>query len=189
MFKATSVDKELVVDLLAEAFFDNKSFNAVVRQDFGKEVQIKKIFNYYFDLHLEHGLIYLSDDRKACAMISSSQLRRQNLKSLLMDLRLVFDLGIRSAIKGFRREKVVSAARPKSKYHYLLFLGVYPEYQNKGIGSSLLQDIITNHTELALPICLETSVNKNLPFYRKFGFEIYHQMNLPFPLYFMIKEV
>jgi ribosomal protein S18 acetylase RimI-like enzyme len=189
MYRATSLDKQMVVDILTKAFYQNKSFNLIVRQDKKKESRIKKIFDYYFEIHLNNGLIYISDDKKACAMISYSDGRKQTIKSVLRDIKLLFDLGIGSALKGFRREKLVANVRPPSKYYYLLFLGVHPDHQGKGKGSTLMRDITIDNSDLQLPICLETSLQSNVAFYERFGFKIYHEMEFGFPLYFMMRDL
>lgn len=188
MHKATSFDKQLVVNILTKAFFDNKSFNLIVRQDDNKNNRIQKIFDYYFDIHISAGFIYISDDNSACAMISCSDKRKESIKSIFADIKLLYYLGIRTALKGFKRERVVAEARTKSRYYYLLFLGVHPDKQGMGIGSNLMREILNNKNELDLPICLETSLIRNVEFYSKLGFYIYHEMQFGFPLYFMVRD-
>lgn len=122
-------------------------------------------------------------------MISVSGKKKRGIKALLMDMNLLFVLGIRSALKGFRREKLVVKVHPKSKYYYLLFLGVFPEVQGQGIGTRLMTELTINNPDLNQPICLETYLHKNVTFYQKFGFKIYHQMNFGFPLYFMMRDI
>lgn len=68
---------------------------------------------------------------------------------------------------------------------YLWFIGVNPGDQHKGIGSKLLQEIIAFADQKKLPLFLETSTLTNLPWYERFGFKIYDQLELSYTLYFL----
>lgn len=71
---------------------------------------------------------------------------------------------------------------------YLWFIGVDPGVQNQGIGSKLLQEIIDYSNNNNRPIYLETSTVKNLPWYEKFGFEVYNEQDLTYHLYFFKRD-
>ena len=83
-------------------------------------------------------------------------------------------------IRVLRRENYIKKYHPKSNYIYLWFLGVNPEKQGKGTGKKLLQDLLDIADNEVLPVYLETSNPRNLNFYQKFGFDIYHEWNAPF---------
>jgi len=72
---------------------------------------------------------------------------------------------------------------------YLWFIGVDPLVQNRGIGSKMLQEIINFSNSSNRPIYLETSTVKNLPWYEKFGFEVYNEHDLTYHLYFFKRDV
>jgi len=76
----------------------------------------------------------------------------------------------------------------KKLMYYLWFIGVDPDQQNKGIGSSLIKEVIEEAHSQQRPVYLETSTLKNIPWYEKFGFKIYNELNLGYRLYFMKKE-
>ena len=54
----------------------------------------------------------------------------------------------------------------------LSLLGVAPEGQGRGIGSALLAHWLVDVDAAAEPAWLETARAENLPFYRRFGFEV-----------------
>lgn len=68
---------------------------------------------------------------------------------------------------------------------YLWFIGVDPEYQNTGIGTQLLHDVIAYSRQKNRPVYLETSTLKNLPWYKKVGFQIYQELDLTYKLFFL----
>ena len=55
---------------------------------------------------------------------------------------------------------------------YLMILGVDPPVQSKGIGSALLQAVFDRADRAGVCCYLETAQPRNVPFYRKRGFEI-----------------
>lgn len=54
---------------------------------------------------------------------------------------------------------------------YLMLLGVDPDVQGHGLGSSLLGPVLARCDDEAMPCYVETAQLKNLPFYRKHGFK------------------
>ena len=55
---------------------------------------------------------------------------------------------------------------------YLLIIGVEPARQGQGVGSRLIQSVLTQADRDRLPCYLETTNEHNLAFYQKHGFEI-----------------
>ncbi len=87
---------------------------------------------------------------------------------------------------GFRRfmgmvsytEKVHKQAVP-GPHWYLWGLGVEPSEQGKGIGGALMQPILARAAADDLPCYLETQNESNVPFYRKHGFEVVSDGEVP----------
>lgn len=188
MIRAAYSDKAVVVDIFTQAFDDNKSFNTIVKQDNRRVFRIRKIFEYYFDICTKYGSVYLSKDKKACAIILFPDIRKNTFNEILLDLRLLFILGIKSIKKGFEREAKIKQAHQSSKIYYLLFIGVYPKYQNEGLGSKLLENIIEDSEQVNRPIYLETYLDKNITLYKKFGFSIYDKLDFGFPVFCLKRE-
>ena len=65
------------------------------------------------------------------------------------------------------------------RHLYLLFLGVDPPCQRDGVGSALLQPMLAYADAESLPCYLETTKDTNVPFYRKHGFEVASEADLP----------
>ena len=82
-------------------------------------------------------------------------------------------LGLSNINKAMKRETKIKQVHPNGLLYYLWFIGVDLSNQNKGIGSKLLQDVISEGQKQNRTICLETSTLKNVPWYEKFGFSIY----------------
>lgn len=65
------------------------------------------------------------------------------------------------------------------EHWYLMVLGVDPPRQGQGIGAALVQPILARADEAGLPCYLETMKTRNVPFYRKLGFEVVVEDDTP----------
>ena len=59
---------------------------------------------------------------------------------------------------------------PPQHWH-LQFVGVDPPHQGQGIGSALMQPVLTRADADGLPCYLETTNGRTVPLYRRHGFE------------------
>jgi GNAT superfamily N-acetyltransferase len=65
------------------------------------------------------------------------------------------------------------------RHWYLMILGVDPPFQGRGLGGAIMQPVLTRADESALPCYLETAKERNVPFYRRHGFEVVHEGTMP----------
>lgn len=61
---------------------------------------------------------------------------------------------------------------------YLMILAVDPESQGQGVGSKLLQPILTKADQEKLPCYLETYNQANLAFYARYGFKTVEELTI-----------
>ena len=182
--RGTENDKQLVIDILQKAFDDNKSVNYVVRQDENRLTRIRGLMEYSFNVCNAFGEVWISENNQACALILFPDKKRTSFRTLLWDLKLALSvIGIDRVNAVLKRESMIKSNHPKSPIAYLWFIGVNPKLQSKGIGSSFIREVITECERKKRPIYLETSMERNIPFYKKFGFEIFQSLNLSYTLY------
>ena len=74
--------------------------------------------------------------------------------------------------KARRLEAAMEAHTPKEPHWYLSLLSVEPESQGKGHGSALIRPGLEAADRQGLGCYLETQRESNIPFYRRFGFEL-----------------
>lgn len=190
MKKAEYNDKSLVVDILTKSFDTNQSVNYIVKQDEKRAKRVSALMDYSFEVCYLFGEVFLSDDKKACALVTYPDKKKTTLKSILLDVKLILScVGLKNIKKTLAREAMINKIQPKELRYYLWFIGVDPECQNEGIGSVLLNEIIEDSEHKKRPIYLETSTLKNLPWYKKFGFDIYHELDLSYKLFFLKRAV
>ncbi len=186
MIKANYADKSLVVDILTTSFAANQSVNYIIKQDKDRLKRVRHLMDYSFNVCYLFGDVFLSENKQACALVLYPDLKKTTLKSLLLDIRLIFfSVGLSNIRKTLNREALIKKIQPKELMYYLWFIGVSPEHQGTGIGTQLLSDMIKDSSLKKRPIYLETSTLKNLPWYQKLGFHIYRELDLGYNLYFL----
>jgi GNAT superfamily N-acetyltransferase len=79
---------------------------------------------------------------------------------------------------GERLEETAKLFETMARYHpaephwFLPLMGVDPLWQGAGIGSALLQHALDRCDRERKPAYLESTNPRNIPFYRRFGFEV-----------------
>jgi GNAT superfamily N-acetyltransferase len=190
MIKANISDQQLVVNILADSFDKNQSVNFIIRQDKKRDKRIKALMEYSFQICLSFGEVYLSDDKKACALIIYPDKKKATLHSIYLDIILAIEcLGINNLFRAMSREATIKKQHPKELMSYIWFIGVESKHQHAGIGSRLLQDVIDESREQKRNVYLETSTLKNISWYQRLGFKIYKEIDLGYKLFFLSKTL
>ncbi|MCY1501765.1 Acetyltransferase (GNAT) family protein [compost metagenome] len=189
MVDALPGDRDRIINILARAFDENISVNHLVLQDDKRAVRIRRLMEYAIAECEESGRVLMSADRTACALVMFPDKKRFSLRSLLRDLRLVFKvMGISNLSKVMKKERMVrtvqSAVTSDGLAYYIWFMGVHPNYQGRGAGSRLLGEMVSEAALLGRLCILETSNEKNIPFYERAGFIRYQLVNVGYPLHF-----
>lgn len=189
MIPAKRADKRLVTELLAAAFNDNFSVNYIVRQDDKRKQRILALMDYSFEMCYRFGEVWLSEDHNACALVLFPHQKKTTISTIWLDIKLILNaVGISGIKKALDREAKIRAKQPKVPMVYLWFIGVSPLYQHSGIGSTLLEQVIADANLQNLPVYLETSTERNLPWYKKHGFTVYDTLDLGYALQFLKYE-
>ncbi|GAB3179718.1 GNAT family N-acetyltransferase [Telluribacter humicola] len=188
MIAATDQDKKLVVDILSSAFNENQSVNYLIPQDGNRFKRIRALMDYSYEVCKTAGKVVLSDDRKACALVLFPDQKKTTLTSLVPMVRLIKNaIGVGNIGKAMNRESLIAKHHPQTPFYHLWFIGVQPEYKGTGIGGRLLRELMEEAKGMNRPVFLETSTMKNLPWYKKHGFSIYHNLELSYTLYLLRK--
>lgn len=186
MIEATKKDKSKIIEILSVAFDENASVNYIVKQDTKRRQRLVALMDYSFELCWRFGKVYLSDDHNACALVFFPDRKKTSVWAMWQDVKLVFEVtGLSGLSKALKRESRIKAVQPQSDFYYLWFIAVKPECQNRGKGTDLLKAVVRDARELNRPVYLETSTIVNLPWYKKQGFEIYHELMLSYVIYFL----
>ncbi|WP_345952130.1 GNAT family N-acetyltransferase (plasmid) [Mucilaginibacter sp. PAMB04274] len=190
MIKADKNQKSHVIEILTNSFEDNQSVNYIVKQDSKRKERIRALMDYSFEICYMFGAVYLSDDKKGCALVLYPDQKKFSIKSTLLDVQLLLNaIGLTRAGKAMSRESAIKSNYPNEPIYYLWFLGVFNADQNNGVGSQLLKEIIQDSQKQQKPIYLETSTIKNIPWYQKFGFSIYQELDFGYKLFMLRRGI
>jgi ribosomal protein S18 acetylase RimI-like enzyme len=174
--KATKADARALSATLARAFEDDP----VMSWLYPGVRRLEAFFlNYELKLHLGHGDVYTTDGIEGGAIWAPPGHWRTSFADLLrVAPALLRATGTRLA-RGIGTMRVVEGVHPNEPHWYLATLGTDCHCQGKGIGSALLAPMLERCDAEGLPAYLESSKEANIPFYRRHGFEVTSEVELP----------
>jgi ribosomal protein S18 acetylase RimI-like enzyme len=186
--KATIKDQSVVVDILCESFKHDPHMNWLLEKSHNPD-KLRIIMNYLFWKTLAMGDIYISKDNQAAALWKSEKKQRKTLDLLLMNVKLLYDIGISSIYRILKNERFTYKQYPKQgRFCHLYLIGVLPACQGKGYASKLMNPILNAMHEQSIPVYLETANIRNVQIYRKKGFRTYNTWIKPgIELFYMKK--
>lgn len=130
------------------------------------------------DLYIPKGFGHYSEDQQACSLWLPPGV------GVSFGLRASITIGrtlVRHAgLAGIRNALAVNAAmgkvHPKAPHYYLFAIAAKPDAQGKGLGGALMREALARIDNEHMPAYLENSKERNIGFYRHFGFEILQQI-------------
>ncbi len=178
--------------MLARAFDDDP----VARFVFGAERRLKWGLRRFFRVQLEHlylphEAVWTTEDLAGAALWAPPGTPRPDLVSLWhLAPVLPFTLSKR-VVNVARLIGALDHLRPEEPHWYLATLGTDPPRQGHGFGSALMRPVLERCDEDGTPAYLESSKERNVPFYARHGFEVTKVLRLrggaP-PLWLMWRE-
>lgn len=85
---------------------------------------------------------------------------------------------LRAMSRATRWEELISEHHPSEPHWYLQTLAVEPASQRGGFGTALIQPGLDRADAEGMPCYLETQRESNIPYYRRFGFELTEEISL-----------
>ncbi len=122
--------------------------------------------------YLGYGHVHVTGDLGAVAVWGPPGRDRNGLRELLQLLPTAPWLVSTRTHHALRLLFEVDHLHPTEPHWYLATLGTAPERQGQGLGSALLASMLTHVDEAGEPAYLESSKERNVPLYARFGFEV-----------------
>ncbi|SHI89353.1 hypothetical protein [Pseudozobellia thermophila] len=190
MIKATKADRDLVVDILVEAFEplkEDNSINFVVKQDHKRSKRMRVLMEYLFDTAMRTGVVCLSDNRASCLLLTYSNRDRLTFGKIYSTLRLAFKcIGIERVAKVLKRQKIVKRNYPKTDHIRPMIFAVKNEYRGGVTAPRLILQVYEEYRDTKLPVIVDAASQHNVKLYQKFGLKIFNtEKGLGFPIYLM----
>jgi GNAT superfamily N-acetyltransferase len=121
--------------------------------------------------------LYVTDDLSAAAMWMLPNQWHVSWRETGELARMMLTYRLPMLFAGLQRLEQAHPHEPHS--FYLTVLGTDPPHQGKGLGSALMQPVLELCDREALPAYLESSKERNIDFYSRFGFRVLREVRLP----------
>ena len=171
---AGRADAGRLAGALAQAFWDDPLVEFLLPDGVAsRERRLQTLFTMTMRSPLAKGHVYTAGDGCAAAVWKPPGAWQDTPADLARSL----PLGVRAlrgrAVRGLSFLLDVEKQHPKDPPHwYLAVLGTEPDSQGKGHGSALLRPILERCDTEGLPAYLESSKERNVPFYERHGFRV-----------------
>jgi GNAT superfamily N-acetyltransferase len=169
----SEADVPAVVDMLVRAFTDDPVANFM----FAGERRRTRGLRSFFTAQIRHqylpfGHVYTNDELSGAAVWGSPDRERHGTQELLQMLPTAPFIVSSRMHRALRLLFDIDGLHPREPHWYLATLGTEPERQGHGVGSALIESMLGTIDEEGFPAYLESSKERNVPLYRRFGFEV-----------------
>lgn len=171
----SSHEKELA-GVLSRAFYSDPYSVFVMPNDKKRMEQLQWWMKILLRYTFKYGSIYYTYDFKGVAMwLGPDKPFINDVKILSSGLILYpFRIGVRNFMRVLDITGQWNKEHRKldKRHYYLMIMGVEPEFQQKGIGSRLIQVGLKKADDEKLECYLETVTSEDVKFYLKHNFEV-----------------
>jgi ribosomal protein S18 acetylase RimI-like enzyme len=177
--KATGADLPAVVETLTAAFFDDQFFVWWVPDPWRRRQLLPPYFEITVDLNHPHGEIYTAAPVPAAAAVwipPEHQPVGEAAGEMLAAYAEAADETAERLVTAFT---LMDEVHPTQPHAYLFLLGTRPPWQNQGLGSALLREVLEWCDRDRIPAYLEASSAANQRLYQRHGFEVTGEIVLP----------
>ncbi len=167
--KLITKDTEAVAVSVLTTAFMNDPFKAWLssRPDFSRTVM-----EIMVPVFRRGGLAYLTDEEDAAALWVRPDRALRVPRSPAARWRLFRAGGLKGLLRLDRLFHSAGAVHPDEPHYYLFLLGRLPGEEHRGAGSRVLDPFLEKADREDVAVYLETSNEKNLPYYERRGFRL-----------------
>ena len=168
-----------IITTLAQAFQDDPSFIWMLPDPKVRRARLPAFFKLVASEDLAAGKALHSPDIEVVTLWRAPGRQKDmplgTLRTNLTFLSIFRSTTPRAAALG----KSLAAHHPSGRHWHLRYAGVSPEAQGKGWGGLALRAGIDMAAVDGLPIYLETAKDSNVQLYRRFGFDVIEEWDVP----------
>jgi ribosomal protein S18 acetylase RimI-like enzyme len=174
-----AADRRRLVDVLVRAFAEDPVAGFVFPSARRRHAGLRRFFSaqvrrQYGPL----GFVRTTRGLDGAALWGPPDRPGNSLRQLVQLLPVVPHLVARDTAAVLRFLSEVDRHHPRAPHWYLATLGTAPERQGRGIGSALLAEGLARIDAAGEPAYLESSKERNVPFYARFGFDVIEELRL-----------
>lgn len=192
--RAVPITPELIrgaAQAAAEGFQDNEIWVWMLRRDWQRRRLLPRHYRAMIRrVYVPRAGAWTTPDTLGAALWFPPGTMKMSARESAAELLSLLPEGIDSFRRGMRWEALIGKHHPDEPHWYLQTLSVSPGAQRGGVGTVLIQPGLDRADAESMPCFLETQRESNIPYYRRFGFELMREISLhdsP-PLWLMWRE-
>ena len=188
--RLAAADRDATARMLARAFDDDPLALYIFPGDRVRPAGLRSFFTIQLrHMFLPAGESYVTDDVSSVALWVPPGRAPLGAAAALRLAPLLRHTRTRTP-QTLRLLAAVDSRHPRQPHYYLGVLGTDPPAQGKGLGSAVMEPVLKRCDSEGIPAYLESSKERNVPFYRRHGFEVTEELRLPGapPLWLMWRE-
>jgi ribosomal protein S18 acetylase RimI-like enzyme len=177
---AIGSDVPALADLLVRAFDDDPVSKFMFAGDRRHRLGLHSFFTAQIrHQFLPYGHVYTTAAGDGAAVWGPPDRHRNGVAELVQLLPTAPFLLSTRVHRALQLLFQVDGLHPTEPHWYLATLGTAPERQGHGVGSALLTSMLATVDEAGEPAYLESSKERNVPLYARFGFEVIGEVHAP----------
>jgi len=178
--RATTTDVDAMAVQLARTFWDDPVAAYVFPKEARREAGLRAFFGTQMrGDYLPFGGCYVAEGYVGSAIWAPAGKPMLTGLRGLMTMVPVFPYVASNIMATLRLLNLVESEHPRQPHWYLASLGTAVEEQGKGIGTALMQPVLGHCDAEGVPCYLESSKERNVPFYRRHGFAVVKEVRVP----------
>jgi GNAT superfamily N-acetyltransferase len=192
--RAVPITPELVpgaAQAAADGFFDNEIWVWLLRRDWQRRRVLPRHYRAMIRrVWIPRRAAWTTPDTLGASLWFPPGTLEMSGRERLTELISLLPEGIDCFRRASRWETLLERHHPRERHWYLQTLSVAPNAQRSGVGTALIAPGLERADADNLPVFLETQRESNIPYYRRFGFELTEEISLPDspPLWLMWRQ-
>jgi ribosomal protein S18 acetylase RimI-like enzyme len=179
--KVTPADVPALAKAMARAFYDDPVAGGWCLADESRRLRrLERGFELFLRrVYLAHDECQTTDDLVGGALwLPPGKWKLGGLEQLMLVAGMARAFG-RPLPRILQVLGFLEGRHPHEPHYYLQFVGVEPEWQGRGVGSSLLGPVLRRCDREGIPAYLEASSERSRSLYERHGFEVVEEVRLP----------
>ena len=178
--RATHEDVDAMAAQLAETFFDDPVIGHIFRNPPRRDAGLRAYFRTQMRAdYLPFGGCYTTDGYAGSAIWAPAGKPLLTGITAIVTMLPVLPYVAANLVTTLRLLNLVESMHPHEPHWYLATLGTAVAQQGKGVGGALMRPVLEHCDREGIPCYLESSKERNVPFYRRHGFEVVREVPLP----------
>ncbi len=178
--RAVAADIEAMASQLAKTFWDDPVASHLMRNPARREAGLRAYFRTQMKAdYIGFGGCYTTEGYAGSAIWAPAGKPLLTGLTGLLTMLPVLPYVATNLVTTVRMLDTIERRHPREPHWYLASLGTAVDRQGQGVGSALMRPVLEHCDAEGLPAYLESSKERNVPFYRRHGFEVVEEVPLP----------